>query len=156
MKLTSNILRLLLVLVTSMTFTGCATPFKKIPTSTKIDLATASRVTVNSVMPPGVLKSLGVDFVPAKVSLNGEFVGDFSKNEKTFSYEVNQGSNTFLFCADSCYEHKMYVTPNTHYFLQYEQDRTFAGVMIIYKHNVKVLRAEPYQAQAIQKNSESK
>ena len=149
-------LRFLLGLIALVILTACATPFKKTPANTKIDIATASRVTVNSVMPEGVLKSMGVDFVPAKVSLNGEFIGDFSKNEKSFSYEVNQGLNTLLFCADSCYEYKIYVDPNKHYFLQYEQDRTFAGVMVVYKNSVKTLKVEPYKAIGVQKNSESK
>lgn len=156
MRLISTPVKCLITAIALMVLVGCATPFKQTPTSTKIDLPTASRLTVKSVMPDGALKSMGIDFVPASVKLNGESVGSFSKNEKSFSYEVNQGVNKLLFCADSCYEYKIDVAPNKHYFLQYEQDRTFAGFVVIYKNSVNILKVEPYQANTAQKGNDLK
>lgn len=147
MKLTSSLIRYSLVTVISLLVIACATPFKKMSDNTKIDKTTASRITVDSVMPPGLLKSMGVDFSGASVNLNGEFIGDFSKNEKTFSIEVNQGMNRLFFCTPNCFEYKIYIAPNTHYFLQYEQDRNNP---FLYKNSVKVLKNEPYNSPILQ------
>jgi hypothetical protein len=138
---------------------GCSTPFKG-ATSTNINPSTASRVTVQSTTTSSLKKSIGNDYSMASVSINGEFVGEFSRSEKSFSYEMNPGPISMDFCLDGytprCLNYRVTVEPNKHYFLEYSFDSQFIGVGSSIQRKVNVNKIVPYgnvQTQiAVEKN----
>jgi hypothetical protein len=117
------------VVAICITIMGCSTPFKKPTSSINVNPATASKVTVQSVSNSSLRRSIGKDFSESKVSINGEFIGDFSQSEKSFSYEVNPGPLSMDFCLEGyiprCLSHKIQVDPNNHYFFEYELVGTY-------------------------------
>lgn len=122
-------MKLLSILLSLVILSGCATPFKKPTSSINVNPATASKVTVLSVSNSSLRRSIGKDFSESKVSINGEFIGDFSQSEKFFSYEVNPGPLSMDFCLEGyiprCLSHKIQVDPNKHYFFEYELVGTY-------------------------------
>lgn len=131
-----------------MILSGCSTPFKKTTASSNVNPVTASRVTVQSISNSSMGKLIGNDYSPAAVSINGEFIGEFSRNETSFSYEVNPGPLSMDFCLEGfmprCLVHKVTIDPNKHYFYEYDLKGTYVVIGSGINRQVKLTKVAAY------------
>jgi hypothetical protein len=144
-----------LVLISlSLALAGCSTPFKQTSSSARINQSTASRVTVQSVSTSSFKKILGNDYSPAEVSINGELMGEFSRNETSFSYEVNPGSIRMDFCLSGymppCLVYNANIEPNKHYYFEYELEGRYMVIASGIQRKVRLAKVIPYGNPLIQ------
>ena len=81
-----------------------------------------SKITINAINFSTMRKTLGVDFAVGKIKVNGEELGDFSKNEQTFTQFLSPGQNLIEIALpgtslkSAIASTSFNVEPNTHYF----------------------------------------
>jgi len=144
-----------LVLISlSLALAGCSTPFKQTSSSARINQSTASRVTVQSTTTSSLKKAVGNDYSPAEVSINGELMGEFSRSETSFTYEVNPGAIRMDFCLSGfmppCLVYNVNIEPNKHYFLEYSFDSQFLVLGSSIQRKINVIKIVPYGNAPIQ------
>lgn len=101
-----------------------------------------SKITIFAMNKSSMRKMLGLDFAPGAISINGESLGGFSKNEQTFSHELSPGENTI---SVGILNLKLKTEPNTHYFYSYEFGVTHWGVASTNDYSLKFLEKKPYR-----------
>lgn len=141
-KLVSGILAALL-LVTGCAHTEQTPPLSQSKSAKEISKnSNVSKITIFAMNKSSMRKMLGLDFAPGAISINGEPLGSFSKNEQTFSHELMPGENNI---AVGILNLKLNTEPNTHYFYSYEFGVTHWGVASTNDYALKFLEKKPYK-----------
>ena len=143
---------------------GCVTlqPMKQSARSQQIaNNSDVSKITINAINFSTMRKTLGVDFAVGKIKVNGEELGDFSKNEQTFTQFLSPGQNLIEIALpgtslkSAIASTSFNVEPNTHYFFDYGFEANIFGTM---RNEIKFVRKEPFRTssnQSIQENNKS-
>ena len=116
-----------------------------------------SKITINAINFSTMRKTLGVDFAVGKIKVNGEELGDFSKNEQTFTQFLSPGQNLIEIALpgtslkSAIASTSFNVEPNTHYFFDYGFEANIFGTM---RNEIKFVRKESYKSSSTQTKQE--
>ena len=98
---------------------GCATDNPFTPPQI-IGGPNASRISITSINEANYFDRTSV--LPGKVYLNGVYQGDFTKSSRTFTAELQEGSNLIVVCPErdtKCINVQLKVEPRKHYKYKY-------------------------------------
>jgi hypothetical protein len=139
----NTILLSLALILSGCAYTQQTQPFKQSNEAKKIAAQTnVSKITIFASNKSSMRKMLALDFAPGAISLNGENLGEFSKNEQIFSHELSPGSNDITVGALKL---KLNTEPNTHYFYEYGFGLSHWGVASTMDYSLKLIEKKPYK-----------
>lgn len=152
MRLLNTVFLTVVVALSGCAYTQQTQPLKQSNEAKKIaSQANVSKITIFASNKSSMRKMLALDFAPGAISLNGENLGEFSKNEQVFSHELSPGQNDI---SIENLKLRLNTEPNTHYFYEYGFGLSHWGVASTMDYSLKLIEKKPYKDTAVVKTNE--